>query len=47
MAKGEIFREAKLGYVYVLNADDPLVSALPVPHGVRKICYNSWLSFAF
>ncbi|KAJ0037686.1 hypothetical protein Pint_23251 [Pistacia integerrima] len=40
MAKSEIFREAKLGDICVFNADDPLVSTLPVPHGVRKVFFG-------
>lgn len=39
-AKGEIFQESKLGNVCVLNVDDPLVASLPVPRGVRKVCFG-------
>lgn len=37
MAKGEILAEAKPEDVCVLNADDPLVMSLPVPHDVNKV----------
>lgn len=37
VAKGEILREAKMGDVCVLNADDPLVMNLPVPVGIKKV----------
>ncbi|KAL5743607.1 hypothetical protein ACOSQ2_026723 [Xanthoceras sorbifolium] len=40
MAKGEIFRDAKPGDVCILNGDDPLVSSLPVPRGVRKVLFG-------
>ncbi|KAK3222520.1 hypothetical protein Dsin_009545 [Dipteronia sinensis] len=40
MAKGEIFRDAKSGDVCILNGDDPLVTSLPVPHGVRKVLFG-------
>ncbi|KAM7277220.1 hypothetical protein ACFE04_019086 [Oxalis oulophora] len=40
LAKSEIFRDAKPGDVCVLNGDDPLVSSLPVPHGVMKVLFG-------
>ncbi|KAI9169337.1 hypothetical protein LWI28_010818 [Acer negundo] len=40
MAKGEIFWDAKSGDVCILNGDDPLVTSLPVPHGVRKVLFG-------
>ncbi|KAK3220426.1 hypothetical protein Dsin_014396 [Dipteronia sinensis] len=40
MAKGEIFRDAKSGDVCILNGDDPLVTSLPLPHGVRKVLFG-------
>ncbi|XP_034698870.1 UDP-N-acetylmuramoyl-tripeptide--D-alanyl-D-alanine ligase-like [Vitis riparia] len=43
MAKGEILAEAKPGDVCVLNADDPLVMSLPVPHGVKKVLFGQRL----
>jgi hypothetical protein len=36
-AKGELFATAQAGDVCVVNADDPLVMALPVPPGVRMV----------
>ncbi len=36
-AKGELFATAQAGDVCVVNADDPLVMALPVPSGVRMV----------
>ncbi|XWS54367.1 hypothetical protein CRYUN_Cryun10bG0084100 [Craigia yunnanensis] len=36
MAKGEILQEAKPGDICVVNADDPLVTSLPVHRGVRS-----------
>ncbi|KAK2635816.1 hypothetical protein Ddye_030608 [Dipteronia dyeriana] len=40
MAKGEIFRDAESGDVCILNGDDPLVTSLPVPYGVRKVLFG-------
>ncbi|KAK2635798.1 hypothetical protein Ddye_030590 [Dipteronia dyeriana] len=40
MAKGEIFRDAKSEDVCILNGDDPLVTSLPVPHGVKKVLFG-------
>nr|GMD54219.1 UDP-N-acetylmuramoyl-tripeptide--D-alanyl-D-alanine ligase [Ipomoea batatas] len=40
VAKGEILREAKMGDVCVLNADDPLVMKLPVPVGIKKVLFG-------
>lgn len=37
MAKGEILRDAMPGDICVLNADNPLVTSLPVPMGVNKV----------
>lgn len=37
LAKAEIFREARPRDVCVLNADDPLVTNLHMPPGVRKV----------
>ncbi|KAK4841556.1 hypothetical protein QYF36_006439 [Acer negundo] len=41
MAKGENFWDAKSGDVCILNGDDPLVTSLPVPHGVRTVAENT------
>lgn len=40
MAKGEILRDAMPGDICVLNADDPLVTSLPVPMGVKKVFFG-------
>ncbi|CAI9784867.1 unnamed protein product [Fraxinus pennsylvanica] len=37
MAKGEILRDAMQGDICVLNADDPLITSLPIPMGVKKV----------
>ncbi|KAG8382605.1 hypothetical protein BUALT_Bualt05G0094900 [Buddleja alternifolia] len=39
-AKGDILRDAMVGDVCVLNADDPLVMRLPVPAGVKKVLFG-------
>ena len=38
-AKGEIFRNARPGDLCIVNADDPLAMALPLPAGVRVVGY--------
>ncbi|KAI3453259.1 hypothetical protein Pfo_009922 [Paulownia fortunei] len=40
LAKGEILRDATPGDVCVLNADDPLVTSLHVPAGVKKVLFG-------
>ncbi|KAH9289451.1 hypothetical protein KI387_033568 [Taxus chinensis] len=40
-AKGEILLEARPGDICVLNADDPLVAALPIPNGVQRVLFGS------
>ena len=40
-AKGELFDGARPGDVCVINADDPHVSALPLPEGVRIIRFGT------
>ncbi|CAK9200714.1 unnamed protein product [Sphagnum troendelagicum] len=40
-AKGELFATAQAGDVCVVNADDPLVMALPVPSGVRMVKFGT------
>ena len=40
-AKGELFAGARPGDTCVLNADDPRVSSLPVPAGVRVLRYGA------
>ncbi|MFT5683734.1 MAG: UDP-N-acetylmuramoyl-tripeptide--D-alanyl-D-alanine ligase [Myxococcota bacterium] len=40
-AKGELFDGARPGDVCIINADDPHVSALPLPDGVRIIRFGT------
>ncbi|KAL9166833.1 hypothetical protein ABFS82_05G056700 [Erythranthe guttata] len=40
IAKGEMLRDATIGDVCVLNADDPLVMDLAVPAGVKKVLFG-------
>lgn len=44
-AKGEIFRNARPGDVCVVNGDDPLVMAVPIPAGVRVVRFPVQLCF--
>jgi UDP-N-acetylmuramoyl-tripeptide--D-alanyl-D-alanine ligase len=39
-AKGELYLRLPHGGVAVINGDDPLVSGLPVPEGVRRLTYG-------
>ena len=40
-AKGELFDGAQPGDVCCVNMDDPFVSRLPIPHGVKIISFGS------
>jgi UDP-N-acetylmuramoyl-tripeptide--D-alanyl-D-alanine ligase len=40
-AKGELFRGARPGDTLCINADDPFISSMPIPEGVRVIRYGS------
>uniref|UniRef100_A0A1D1XN61 UDP-MurNAc-pentapeptide synthetase n=2 Tax=Anthurium amnicola TaxID=1678845 RepID=A0A1D1XN61_9ARAE len=42
-AKGEMLAEARPGDLCVLNADDPLVMAIPLPPGVDKVFFGRTL----
>lgn len=39
-AKGEIFRNARPGDLCIVNADDPLAMAVPLPAGVRVVRFG-------
>lgn len=39
LAKGELFEQLKPGSIAIVNNDDPLVVALPLPDGVKRVSF--------